>query len=106
MSCPYCTPRYKPSTQKGYPTAMTSLNAFGAVLTYAIAMEAQLRDYYQAAGQTELARDADKRRSTLERVRRENVTEIKLEPIKAADIEKMVAAHKGKVVVLDVWAEF
>jgi len=60
---------------------MTSLNAFGAVLTHAIAMETQLRDYYQSAGQGDLARDADKRRTTLERVRRENVTEIKLEPI-------------------------
>lgn len=32
--------------------------------------------------------------------------EVKLERIKAADVEKAVAAHKGKVVVLDVWGEF
>ena len=32
--------------------------------------------------------------------------DIKLLPIKAADIEKVIAAHKGKVIVLDVWAEF
>jgi thiol-disulfide isomerase/thioredoxin len=32
--------------------------------------------------------------------------EIKLEKIKAADVEKAVAAHKGKVVVVDVWASF
>lgn len=32
--------------------------------------------------------------------------DIKLLPLKAADVEKVVAAHKGKVVVLDVWAEF
>jgi hypothetical protein len=32
--------------------------------------------------------------------------DIKLLRIKAADIEKIIAAHKGKVVVVDVWAEF
>ena len=32
--------------------------------------------------------------------------EIKLEKIKAADVEQAIAAHKGKVVVLDVWGEF
>jgi len=50
-------------------------------LTYAIDLEARLRDYYHAAGHTDRAATADKRRATLERVRRENVTEIKLEPI-------------------------
>lgn len=60
---------------------MSSLNTFGAIMTHAIALESQLRDYYQAAGHAERAADADKRRVTLERVRRENVTEIKLEPI-------------------------
>lgn len=57
------------------------LNTFGAVMTYAIELETQLRDYYQAAGNEDRAREADKRRANLERVRRENVTEIKLEPI-------------------------
>ncbi len=33
-------------------------------------------------------------------------TEIKLEKIKASDVEKTVAAHKGKVVIVDVWADF
>jgi hypothetical protein len=32
--------------------------------------------------------------------------EIKLEKIKAADVEKTIAAYRGKVVVLDVWGEF
>lgn len=60
---------------------MDTLNAFGAILTFAIGMEARLRDYYTAAGDAARAADADKRRVNLERVRRENVTEIKLEPI-------------------------
>lgn len=60
---------------------MSSLNTFGAILAYAIELETQLRDYYQAAGSASRAADADKRRSNFERVRRENVTEIKLEPI-------------------------
>jgi thiol-disulfide isomerase/thioredoxin len=33
-------------------------------------------------------------------------SEIKIEKIKAAEVEKIVAAHKGKVVVVDVWASF
>lgn len=57
------------------------LNSFGAILTYAIELEGRLRDYYQAAGNAERVRDAEKRKTNLERVRRENVTEIKLEPI-------------------------
>ena len=57
------------------------LNQFGAILTFAIDLETRLRDYYQAAGNEDRAKEADKRRNTLERVRRENVTEIKLEPI-------------------------
>jgi thiol-disulfide isomerase/thioredoxin len=32
--------------------------------------------------------------------------EIKLEKIKASEIEKMIAGHKGKVVCVDVWADF
>jgi hypothetical protein len=64
---------------------MSSLNAFGAIMTHAIELETRLRDYYQAAGNEDRAKDADKRRSNLERVRRENVTEIKLEPIEGLD---------------------
>lgn len=64
---------------------MSSLNTFGAILTYAIELETQLHDYYQAAGNATRAAEADKRRANLERVRRENVTEIKLEPIEGLD---------------------
>lgn len=60
---------------------MSTLNNFGAIFTFAIEMETRLRDYYQRAGDSARAADADKRRANLERVRRENVTEIKLEPI-------------------------
>lgn len=62
-----------------------ALNTFGAILAYAIDLEARLRDYYQAAGENARSADADKRRQNLERVRRENVTEIKLEPIEGLD---------------------
>jgi hypothetical protein len=60
---------------------MASLNTFGAIMGYAIELEARLRDFYQGTGNDKRAADADKRRTNLERVRRENVTEIKLEPI-------------------------
>lgn len=64
---------------------MTSLNTFGAVLTHAINLEAALRDYYAAAHQPNRAEEADKRRATLERIRREYVVEITLEPIDGLD---------------------
>ena len=64
---------------------MTALNSFGSILAYAIELETRLRDYYTGAGDASRAADADKRRSNLERVRRENVTEIKLEPIDGLD---------------------
>lgn len=60
---------------------MAELNSFGAVMTFAIGLEARLRDFYAAAGNEENAAASEKRRVNLERVRRENVTEIKLEPI-------------------------
>ena len=60
---------------------MTSINSFGSILSYAIQLETSLRDYYTTAGDASRAADADKRRANLERVRRENITEIKLEPI-------------------------
>jgi hypothetical protein len=64
---------------------MASLNTFGAILTYAIDLETRLRDYYTRAGDAVRAAAADKRRSNLERVRRENVVEITLEPIEGLD---------------------
>lgn len=64
---------------------MASLNTFGAILTYAIELEDKLRAYYQAAGLAEQSKAADDRRVKLERVRRENVVEITLEPIEGLD---------------------
>ena len=64
---------------------MSSLNAFGAILSFAIDLESRLRDYYQEAGNTERADAAEKRRVKLERVRRESVLEITLEPIDGLD---------------------
>jgi hypothetical protein len=64
---------------------MASLNTFGAILTYAINLEARMRDYYQAAGNAARAQGSDKRRQTLERIRREYVVEITLEPIDGLD---------------------
>lgn len=57
------------------------LNTFGAVLSYAIQLEATLQAYYQQVGNAARASDAEKRKHKLERVRRENIVEITLEPI-------------------------
>ena len=62
-----------------------TLNTFGAIMTYAIELEARLAAYYQLAGEASLAKAADKRRKKLERTRRENVVEITLEPIAGLD---------------------
>lgn len=64
---------------------MASLNTFGAIMTYAIDLEDKLHTYYQALGDEERAAEAAKRRSNLERVRRENVLEITLEAISGLD---------------------
>lgn len=64
---------------------MSSLNTFGAILTHAIEMEKQFKDYYDAIGNANRAKASDKRRKKLERVRRENVVEITLEPIEGLD---------------------
>lgn len=64
---------------------MASLNTFGAILTYAIELESQLESYYQSAGNDERSQAAAKRKSKLERVRRENVLEITLEAIDGLD---------------------
>ena len=64
---------------------MSSLNTFGAILSYAIGLESRLHDYYVGVGQTDRAKAADKRRKKLERARRENVVEITLEPIEGLD---------------------
>lgn len=64
---------------------MPSLNTFGAIISYAINLESDLVEYYKAAGDSDRAAEADKRRSNLERVRRENVVEITLEAIDGLD---------------------
>lgn len=64
---------------------MASLNTFGAIMTHAIKLEASLSEYYATAQQADRAKEADKRRSTLERIRREYVVEITLEPIEGLD---------------------
>lgn len=64
---------------------MASLNQFGAILTFAIELENQLADYYQTIGNEERSKAATKRKSKLERVRRENVLEITLEAIDGLD---------------------
>lgn len=64
---------------------MSSLNSFGSIMTYAINLEANLRDYYNSAGNDQRAAEADKRRVKLERTRRENVLEITLEPVEGLD---------------------
>jgi len=58
-----------------------TLNTFGAVFTFAIELEAQLSAYYDRVGDSAKSKSAEKRRKKLERVRRENVVEITLEPI-------------------------
>ena len=66
---------------------MASLNTFGAVFTFAIELEAQLSAYYGGIGDSAKAKAAGKRRKKLERVRRENVVEITLEPIAGLDAD-------------------
>ncbi len=60
---------------------MASLNTFGAILSHAVEIESRLSAYFTDIGEAEKAKAADKRRKKLERVRRENVVEITLEPI-------------------------
>ncbi len=60
---------------------MAELTTFGSVMTFAIQLEAQFASYYAGLGNSSRAADADKRRTKLERIRREHVVEITLEPI-------------------------
>jgi hypothetical protein len=64
---------------------MATLNTFGAILTFAIDLESRLASYYNEIGNAARSSEADQRRSKLERVRRENVLEITLEPIDGLD---------------------
>ena len=90
---------------------MASLNTFGAILSHAIELEAQVSAYYAAAGDAAKAKAADKRRKKLERVRRENVVEITLEPIEGLDagdysLNLDDATEGGQVAVAQVAARF
>ncbi len=94
-----------------------SLNQFGAVLTFAIDLEELVSEYYNSIQSisdktltesevTNRINAASKRKRNLERSRRENVTEITLEPIEGLDAqnytisglsydkEGMVSLHK------------
>jgi len=71
-----------------------ALNQFGAVMTFAIEMEEQLAAFYDALAEagdshtdefTVRAKGSRKRSSRLEQSRRQNVTEITLEPIEGLD---------------------
>ena len=90
---------------------MSSLNTFGAILSYAADMEAQLCDWYGGIGESAKAKAADKRRKKLERVRRENVVEITLEPIAGLDAADYVldladVSREGQAAVADIAARF
>jgi hypothetical protein len=62
-----------------------ALNQFGAVLSYAIELETHLAAYYEAAGLADQAKVARSNAEALEKSRRQNVTEITLEPIEGLD---------------------
>ena len=71
-----------------------ALNQFGAVMTFAIEMEAQLAEFYDGLAEqggdraeefTGRADGSRKRSSRLEASRRQNVTEITLEPIEGLE---------------------
>lgn len=71
-----------------------ALNQFGAVMTFAIELENQLTAFYEQAAASggvhaetfkQRAEDAIKRRKRIEQSRRNDVTEITLEPIEGLD---------------------
>jgi rubrerythrin len=75
------------------------LGTFGAVLKYAMEIELKVHEFYEAASAVakdsemanqfqELHKRGKKRLTTLERVRRENVTEMILEPIVGLDSDE------------------
>jgi len=73
---------------------VTSLNTYGAVLTFAIQLEGDLRTFYKAAAELggehaeqfeEYAQKSAKRQQRLVAIRQDNVTEIVLEPITGLD---------------------
>src|SRR5690606_20328561 len=87
------TPSAKSSSNGGFK--MVELNSFGSVLSFAIALEVQLRNIHDEAGNKDAAAIAEKNRQKLERVRRENVVEITLEPIEGLDVANYVIGAGG-----------
>lgn len=90
---------------------MASLNTFGAILSHAIALEAQIGDWYSDIGEAGKAQAAEKRRKKLERARRENVVEITLEPIAGLNADDYTldfgdASAAGQAAVARVAARF
>ncbi|HVO43201.1 MAG TPA: hypothetical protein VMT34_11285 [Aggregatilineales bacterium] len=71
-------------------TGLTSLNTYGAVLSFAIELEGALQRFYESAAPVagdheeqfeDYARTSAKRKQRLIGIRQDNVTEIVLEPI-------------------------
>jgi rubrerythrin len=91
------------------------LNTFGAVLRFALELESRLATFYGDAAQTtgdapargvlvELAEAGEQNARKLERVRRQQVNEMLLEPIHdvdSAQYEPDLAPHAGEEAALD-----
>lgn len=69
---------------------MNEINTFGAVMEFAIELERRIRDYASNENEPDYSSACGRRISTLERVRRENVVEIMLEPIQGLSREHYV----------------
>ena len=83
---------------------MAQITSFGSLLKFATELERRSAAFYEAyAGESEcgglpekLAQENGKRAATLERVRRENVTEMILEPIQDLEAEPLdILAQDG-----------
>ena len=90
---------------------MSSLNTFGSILTHAIELESSLNEYYTSIDNADRAKAADKRRQKLERVRRENVVEITLEPIEGLDeadypLNLSDTSHAGQIAIEATASQF
>ena len=75
---------------------LLDLGTFGAIIKFALEIEGSVSEFYTKAGETakndtlvellgELVTRSQKRLKTLERIRRENVTEMILEPIEGLE---------------------
>jgi rubrerythrin len=70
----------------------STLNTFGAILSFAITLEGSAQEFYESAAAhdsneefADYARKAGKRKQRLSQIRQENVTEMVLEPITGLD---------------------